>query len=202
MFVPAGVRARVGARGEAHVGAHGHAPIHGRRRARQRPSVRRLFVAGVLAMAAACASPAKSFDAAARAAIVDSVGTMLTQWRDALNAMDFDRAVTFYSADSAFRWYEDGKLTFTSAKVVHDSMLSMKPSLRAFEATFSDTRITPLAPGAAAVTSEFIEKLTDKSGNIVAYAGAISLAVTRGPSGWQVLVGHNSSLPPPVPKKK
>ena len=123
---------------------------------------------------------------------------MLTQWRDALNAMDFERAASFYATDSAFRWYEDGKLTYTSAKVIRDSMLAMKPVLRGFEATFTDTRVTPLAPGSAVVTAEFIEKLTDTSGKMVAYAGAISLAVVHSGAGWQVLVGHNSSLPPPV----
>ena len=157
----------------------------------------RVWLLGALA---GCSTPAPTFTAAHRTAIVDSVSTMLTQWHDALNAMDFERAASFYAADSAFRWYEDGKLTFTSAKVIRDSMLSMKPALHGFEATFTDTRITPLAPGAAAVTAEFTEKLTDTTGKMVGYAGAISVVVMHTGAGWQVLIGHNSSLPPaPAP---
>ncbi len=146
----------------------------------------------------ACGTPPATMTTARRAAIVDSVHTMLGAWRDALNARDFARAGTYYSSDTAFRWYEDGRLTYTSAQAVRDTIQAMAPGLSGFEVTLIDPKITALGPGSAIVTAEFTEKITDTTKRIVGFAGAMSLVVVHADSGWQFLIGHNSSLPPPV----
>lgn len=158
---------------------------------------RLLIAAAVLGVGACNASTPTQFTAAHREAIVDSVRTMFGAWIDALNAKDFARAGTFYSSDSAFRWYEDGRLTYTSGQMVRDSMMAMAPGLRAFNVNFTDPRITAVGPGAAVITSEFAEKLTDTTGAIVGYAGALSVSVVHADSGWRLLIGHNSTLPAP-----
>ena len=163
--------------------------------------------AGVAALFAAvlvaCAAPAPAFSPAHRTAIIDSVHTLLVAWRDALNARDFARAGGYYSNDSAFRWYEDGKLAYTSAQAIRDTKKAMAPGLRGIDVTLIDPKITALGPGAAIVTVEFTEKITDTTGRLVGFAGALSLTVVHADSGWQFLVGHNSSLPPPAdPTKK
>ena len=149
-------------------------------------------------MVAACGTPSPTMTPAHRAAIVDSVHTMIVAWRDALNARDFARAGVYYSSDSAFRWYEDGKLTYTSAQAIRDTMKAMAPGLNEFDVTLIDPKITALGPGAAIVTAEFTEKITDTTKRMVGFAGALSLVVVHADSGWRFLIGHNSSLPPPV----
>jgi len=151
----------------------------------------------LVGLTACVTSSAPEFTAAHRAAIVDSVQAMLAEWRTALNAKDFAKAATFYSTDSAFRWYEDGAPTFHSARAIRDTMLAMRPGLRDFNLTLTDPEITALGPGAAIVTSEFTEKLTDTTGKVVGFAAALSVAVVHDSAGWRLLVGHNSSLRPP-----
>ena len=151
----------------------------------------------VIAVAPACAA-SSSFTPAHRAAIVDSVHTTIVAWRDALNARDFARAGTYYANDTAFRWYEDGKLTYTSAQAIRDTMKAMAPGLSGFDVTLIDPKITALGPGSAIVTAEFTEKITDTTQRTVGFAGALSLVVVHADSGWQFLIGHNSSLPPPA----
>lgn len=149
---------------------------------------------GPILMIACAPPPPASMTAAHRAAIQDSVQAMLVQWRDALNAKDFARAGTFYSNDSAFHWYEDGQLTFSSAQAIRNAMQAMSPGLRAFTLTLVTPRITPLGPGAAMVTTEFTETLTDTTGSAVGVAGALTVAVVHERDSWRLLVGHNSSL--------
>jgi uncharacterized protein (TIGR02246 family) len=165
------------------------------REARETRDERRgLRLVAAMLLVTACASPSSSFTAAHRAAIVDSVQAMLVQWRDAVNSKDFARAGTFYSDDSAFRWYEDGQLTITSAQAVRNEMQSMLPNLRSFTLTLVAPRITPLGPGIATVGSEFTETITDTTGNAVGLAGALTATVVHERDSWRLLIGHNSSL--------
>jgi ketosteroid isomerase-like protein len=149
-------------------------------------------------MVVACATPAPAFTAAHRAAIVDSVRGVLEQWRSALNARDFGRAGAYYSNDSSFRWYEDGTLAYTSARALRDTIAAMSPGVKEFDFTLVDPQVTALGPGAAVVSAEFTQRITDSTGNAVGFAGALSFSVVRSDSGWRFLVGHTSSLPRPA----
>lgn len=154
--------------------------------------------AAVIVGAAACAPVPPSFSAAHRSAIVDSVQVMLTSWRDAFNARDFARASSFYSGDPAFRWFENGELKFRSAKELGDSMKAEGPHFQALAMSLIEPEITPVAPGVAEVTSSFAEKITDMAGQSFGLAGAMSMTVVHGDSGWQFLVGHLSVAAPVV----
>lgn len=158
--------------------------------------MRRHRVVANLALTALCACPAPSTSLTVehRAAIVDSVQTMLTGWRDALNARDFPRAANFYSSDPAFRWFEDGELKYRSRKEIGDAMIAMAPGFRAFTVTLIEPDITALAPGVAVVTTNFAQKMTDTSGQTAGFAGALSFTVVHADSGWKFLVGHTSSV--------
>jgi len=149
-------------------------------------------------------SGSSSLTATHRAAIVDSVQTMLTAWRDAFNAKDFARAATFYSSDSAFRWFENGELKFRTAKELGDTMKAEAPAFRALEMSLVAPQITAVAPGVAEVTSNFAERITDSTGETFGLAGAISMTAVHGDSGWKFLVGHLSVVRPmpgrPTPK--
>lgn len=161
-------------------------------------------VAGILFVVAGCAPQPVALTAPHRAAIVDSVQVMLTAWRDAFNTRDFARAATFYSSDSAFRWFENGEMKFRTAKELGDTMKAEAPAFRALEMSLVEPEITPMAPGVAEVTSNFAERITDSTGETFGLAGAMSMTAVHGDSGWKFLVGHVSLMRPapakPAPK--
>ncbi len=133
-----------------------------------------------------------------RAAIVDSVASMVNAWRDAFNARDFARAASYYSSDTAFRWFENGELKFRTARELRDTMLAEAPRLRAMNVTLVGLEITAVAPGVAEVSTGFAEKVTDEKGDIAGYAGSITMTAVHGDSGWKFLVGHSSLVAPLV----
>jgi len=161
--------------------------------------MRHRFVAS-LTLAALCGcrgAPAK-LTAQQRSAIVDSVQTMLTQWRDAFNAMDFARVASFYSSEPDFRWFENGELKFRSSREIGDSMKAEGPGLRSLTLSLIEPEITALAPGVAEVTTNFAQKITDTTGQMIGLAGAITMTVVHGDSGWKFLVGHVSLVTPSI----
>lgn len=160
-------------------------------------SVRVLLLAG-FALVAACSSPGPALTAAHRAAIVDSVRGMLTAWQEAFNARDFARAAAYYSNDPEFRWFENGELKFRSGREIGDTMRANAPGFRSLALSLITPEITPLAPGVALVTTNFAEKITDTTGQMTGFAGAISMTLVHADSGWKFLSGH-SSLVAPLP---
>lgn len=157
---------------------------------------RRAGSAVVFGVFAACHAAPAALTAEHRGAIVDSVQAMLAAWRDAFNAMDFARAAAYYSNDPEFRWFENGELKFRSGKEIGDTMKAEAPGFRSLTMSMIEPQVTPLAPGVAAVTTSFAEKVTDTTGQTVGFAGAISMTVVHGDSGWKFLIGHASLVPP------
>jgi ketosteroid isomerase-like protein len=145
---------------------------------------------------AACTAQSPALTPVHRTAIVDSVQVVLTAWRDAFNAKDFARAATFYSNDPAFRWFENGELKFRTALELGDTMKTEAPRFRALTLSLIEPEITPMAPGIAEVTTTFAEKITDSAGQMTGVAGAISMTVVHGDSGWRFVVGHVSLVVP------
>lgn len=159
------------------------------------PQPRRRAAIALLVLAA-CTPATPPFNAAHRAALVDSVRTTLDQWRDAFNAKDFARVASFYSSDSAFRWYENGEMKFRSAHELRDTMLAEGPRMQALSMTLVGLEITAIAPGVAEVSSGFTEKITDSAGQTFGLAGAMTMTMVHRDSAWRFLVGHLSVIPP------
>ncbi|MGH7523005.1 MAG: hypothetical protein ACREK8_01735 [Gemmatimonadales bacterium] len=125
-------------------------------------------------LATACQRHPTPLSADQQRLIVDSVQTMLTGWRDALDARNFTLAAKYYSNDPAFRWFEDGELKYRSGREIGDAMTAMAPAYREFTLSLIEPEITALAPGIAAVTTNFAQKMTDTTGRTVGFAGALS----------------------------
>jgi ketosteroid isomerase-like protein len=154
-------------------------------------------VAATLLLTAACAAPTVKLTVEHRRAMIDSVQTALDSWRADVNGKRFGQAATFYSNDADFRWYEDGQLKYRSGREVGDSMRAMTGVLQTMSFTLIEPDITPLAPGVAAISTAFVQKLTDTAGQTMGYAGAITATMIDSDSGWKFLVGHTSAIPPP-----
>jgi len=151
------------------------------------------------ALLAGCSPPAPvptAFTAAHAAAISDSVTAVLEQFREAFSARDFDRVLQFYADDPRFRWIEDGEVRYTSKAQLATVLVAFGASLRSLELFFFDPVVTPLAPGIAAVTTRFAQKITDSSGATQGFAGAMSMSVIHADSGWRFLVGQTSLVIP------
>jgi ketosteroid isomerase-like protein len=157
--------------------------------------MKRVIVIGAAAVMA-CSSGTGSLTAGRRASMVDSVQAALAAWTGAINRRDFAAASRFYASDSSFRWIEDGQLRYRTPAEVRAAMQAMTPLYRDIALTLTDVRVTPLSAGVAAVTTEFTQKMTDTLGAVDGYAGAISMTMIDGPSGWRFLVGHTSSMVP------
>lgn len=130
-------------------------------------------------------------------AISDSVATVLASWRSAINALDVDRAAAFYLADATFRWIEDGVVRYRSRVEVAAAIRELVGSVRGTELLLDGTVITPLAPGVAAVTTGFAQKVVDRDGRVGGFAGAISAVLVHREEGWMFQFGHTSSGAPP-----
>lgn len=156
----------------------------------------RLVASLTLAALCGCRDAPPKLTAEHRGAIVDSVQTTLTAWRDAFNRMDFAGVASFYSSDPAFRWFENGELKFRSSREIGDSMKAESPGFRSLTLSLIEPEITALAPGVAEVTTNFAQKITDTTGQMIGLAGAITMTVVHGDSGWKFLVGHVSLVAP------
>ena len=121
---------------------------------------------------------------------------VLEEFRVAFAARDFDRVLQFYAEDPRFRWIEDGEVRYTSKAQLAKVLVGFGASVRSLELSFFDPVITPLAPGVAAVTTRFAQKLTDSSGAMQGFSGAMSMSVVHADSGWRFLVGQTSLLVP------
>ncbi|MEO5799181.1 MAG: nuclear transport factor 2 family protein [Gemmatimonadales bacterium] len=142
------------------------------------------------------APPSAVLTPAHSAAITDSVNATLEQFRAAFAARDIDATMRFYADDPRFRWVEDGELRYASKAEVATALRTFVPSLKAIELSYYDPVVTPLAPGVAVVATRFAQKITDSSGVMRGFAGAMSMTLIHGDSGWRFLVGHTSSLVP------
>ena len=161
-------------------------------------------IALCLALLAGCRAAAPSgqpFSVEHRAALSDSVTAALEAYRATFVARDFDRTVAFYADDPQFRWYENGELRYGSKAAVAEALRAVGAKLRALELSYFETTVTPLAPGVAAVSTRFAEKVTDSTGVLHGYAGVFSATMVHADSGWRFLVGHTSIVVPEPTQK-
>ncbi len=165
---------------------------------------RRPFLLLLLLLGCTRPAPSTPMTPDHRAAVVDSVTAMLTAWREAVNSRKADRLAPFYADDPDFRWIEDGSVRYTSPREVIEDYRGLMPTVRAMELTLDNPAVTPLAAGAALVTTVFTQKITDTLGAVTGFAGALTLTVIHADSGWRFLAGHTSSLIPraTVPRPK
>jgi len=154
--------------------------------------MRRMTALAVVAVVSGCSRPT-AFTAAHRSAIVDSVNTMLTAFRQAAGSLDPDSVARFYVTDSTFRWIEDGVIRYTSRDQIAAAYRGVVGTVTATRLLYDGTVITPLAPGVASVVTGFAQQFTMRDGLSGGFAGAVTAVVVHRAEGWQFLSGHTSS---------
>lgn len=127
------------------------------------------------------------------AAIRDSVTDFLAAWSEGAGPGEWDRLGERYAEDPDFVWLEDGRVRYTSAEAVRAAFEGLRRGFTGVLTEFDDPRITPLAPGVAAVATRFRTTLRRDEGSPVRFGGAMTMTVLDTGDGWKVLQGHTSS---------
>jgi hypothetical protein len=107
-----------------------------------------------------------------------------------------DTRLTPAHAEAMTDSIEDGVVRYRSRAEVADAIRELAGSVRRTELLMDGTIITPLAPGVAAVTTGFAQKVEDHEGRVGGFAGAISMVLVHREEGWQFQFGHTSSGAP------
>jgi uncharacterized protein DUF4440 len=139
-----------------------------------------------------CSTPPLGLTASHAGAIQDSVRTALADFRRYAATAQWDSLVRLYSADSSFRWIEDGRLARRSA--VQQALSGLPPGVRV-ETTYDSMEVSALAPGVGELTTYYQTRFVG-SPTPVQFAGAISMVWMHEPGGWRIRSGHSSSATP------
>ena len=126
-------------------------------------------------------------------AIVDSVHVTLIAYGNAFHAADRDSLERFYVEDPAWRWAADGRVGTPSILMVRSRLdgLARYPRWRL---TYTNLAVTALAPGLAALMTDYRMRFSGGKNRPLDYAGALTTFWKNGPSGWKMVGGHSSTL--------
>lgn len=126
------------------------------------------------------------------AAIQDSVRSALGDFRRYAATARWDSLAQLYSADSSFRWIENGKRY--GAPAMRRGLASMQRGIRV-ETTYDSVEVAVLGPGLAELTTYYQTRFVGAPPP-VQFGGAISMVWVHEPQRWRILAGHSSSTLP------
>jgi uncharacterized protein (TIGR02246 family) len=121
------------------------------------------------------------------------ISALIADLDAAASARDIERFLAFLAEGPDFAWTFNGHLVTTQAEVraMHEGSWAKLARAR-FR---TDVRhIAFVAPGVAVLSATGHSERTAKSGEARAGDYALLLVLTRGPDGWRVLQGHESTL--------
>lgn len=114
------------------------------------------------------------------------------RYTEAFNGARDAEAIAFYSDDSRFHWVEDGRVAYTSAAMIRESISGVRklyPTLR-FEP--GEVRTTVFGRDAVQLTVPFVQRLVDGGGVEAKFEGTMTLSLTKASGSWRVIAGHTS----------
>lgn len=153
------------------------------------PSLALLALAVALTGCARETGP-EAFEAAERGA-----RAAIEAYAEAVNAMDFDSAGTFYTLSGDFQWIEEGVVRYHSAEEADESLAGLGAMASSTTLTLSDLTVTALGPEAAVATCHFVQEVGIEGGAGFSFAGAMTIVLRREGGRWLFVSGHTSSPP-------
>ena len=162
------------------------------------PRLPSIALAGCLA---ACGAATPPLTPAHQAALADSVREVAAAMAADVSARGYRGFPPVMDSGPGYVWAYNGFLAFTS----YDSMAAWARAENEPHGpeTFAwDTvRVTPLAPGVAAVAATYVETQTDSAGAAKTEKGAFTAVAVHRADGWRFTDAHTSTLPPPAPPR-
>lgn len=157
-----------------------------------------LFLA-VLAVPACepVAQAADPFPPEHRSALADSVVAELDRFSTLTAEGTREAVAALYSDHPDFRFYESGRLQYTSAAGVREALAGLPPEGR-LVTVFREVDVQPMAPGVAVSHARY-ETTARGFGQPFSYGGAMTLVWVHEDEGWRIRSGHTSS---PVPEAR
>lgn len=153
----------------------------------------------LLLVGGAVAAQASAQEAAPSPTVAEQIEAALERYVAAVNAADWETALSFYAADPAFFWIEDGAVRYRSRDEVAEAYAGLGQLFSSFEIGISEVRVVPLAADVATVGLSFEQTMSTESDTTYEVRGAILATMVAREGGWRFLNGHTSSLPPPRP---
>ncbi len=132
-----------------------------------------------------------------RAAIADSVRTVMTTIAKDVTAKDFTVWLPYLERSDRFIWTADGEIPFTSADSLERFIKDFSATLIHTELTWLDQRVSALGPGLALVTTPYREMYVGKKADTTRVAGVFVGVWASLPTGWKIVSG-NTSHPQPA----
>jgi len=170
----------------------GRAPVRARKARAAHPALA-IALAGVVLGCAPDAPPEDPFDEARRGAIADSVRATIDDFVSTVEAGEWGELAEFYADDPRFRWMEDGRVTYDSQEAIVASLVEVGSSFTHGSLEYSDVEFTALAPGLAAFSARFEQRLVDGDGGGFSFSGVLGATLVHEPNGWKFLLGHTST---------
>lgn len=125
--------------------------------------------------------------------ITESVNSLLNDYQTLMSSGNVDSLVKLYSNNPRFHWVEDGKIAYSSAKEIEKGLNGLRRAYSQSNLELSNTKITPLPPDYASITTHFKQSLADSSGNGFSFSGIMTITAVKEQDSWKFLIGHVSS---------
>ena len=171
--------------------------------------MRRMLTVVALAGLAACQPKSAAMTDAQKAAMADSVRTMVSSIVDQMNKGDMNAGMAMYSADLDARYTENG-MTYPSLDAMKKMSQDMSGGMESMNIKTDAIDVMVVGPDAAVVTSPFHMSAKPKGKPVYQTQGVWSGVVMRRGGRWQIVSVHESVMHPdqmmaamtPAPVKK
>lgn len=140
--------------------------------------------------------PGATASAADLSGAAEQARAAVTAYIEAINAMDFDSAGSFYSESPGFQWIEDGAIRYRSASESRESLAGLERMASSTELTVADLSVTAMGPDAAVASCHFAQTIGVEGGPGFAFAGALTIVLRNEDGRWLFVSGHTSSSRP------
>jgi hypothetical protein len=132
-----------------------------------------------------------------RAAADDSTAarearSAFSRYTEAFNGGRDADAIAFYSDDSRFHWIEDGRLAYTSAAMIRESITGVRKLFPTMVFEPGEVRTTVFGRDAVQLTVPFAQRLVDGGGVESRFEGTMTLSLTKASGSWRAISGHTS----------
>lgn len=151
-----------------------------------------VLAGGLAALACASFAGAEETSAARAAAVRQGVQATLDAFCKLSAAGQWEAVMRLYADEPRFVWVTNGVVESRSLDKIRQHFTATPAGTRV-ETTYSDTEITPLAPGVATVLTRFETRITDAQGGGFHFGGLLTMTLVERGDGWKILDGHASS---------